>query len=168
MRVQTRWPWLAACSPAWSASPGCIAGGYIADKIDRKLAYGLFGIALSAVALVMAFTPHTPIALLVSACIYNATVGFCYGAYSAVTLEAIGRGAAGTKFNLISSISNAPILFVTLVDGWAETRFGATGMLYVEAAMGVVGVAIYGLVAVAARGLSWGVLFGKGKISPAS
>ncbi len=148
--------------------PGCIAGGYIADKIDRKLAFSLFGIALSAVAAIMASTPHTPMAFLVSACAYNATVGFCYGAYSAVTLEAIGKGAAGTKFNLISSLSNAPILVVTLVDGWAETRFGATGMLYVEAAMGVAGVAIYGLVAFATRGLSWGVLFGKGNIAPAS
>jgi PAT family beta-lactamase induction signal transducer AmpG len=146
--------------------PGCIAGGWIADKIDRKRAYAIFGIALSAVAVVMALTPHTPLAFMISACVYNATVGFCYGAYSAVTLEAIGKGAAGTKFNLISSLSNMPILLVTLVDGWAETKFGATGMLYVEASMGVAGVVIYGLVALATRGLSWGVLFGKGKVAP--
>ncbi len=144
--------------------PGCIFGGHIADRIDRKLAYSLFGIALSAVAIGMALTPHTPIAFMISACVYNGTVGFCYGAYSAVTLEAIGKGAAGTKFNLISSLSNMPILLVTLVDGWAETRFGASGMLYAEASMGVAGVAIYGLVAIATRGL--GRNLGKGKIAP--
>ena len=148
--------------------PGCIIGGYIADKIDRKRAYSLFGIGLSLVAIAMALAPKTPMTFLIFACLYNGAVGFCYGAYSAVTLEAIGKGAAGTKFNLISSISNAPILLVTLVDGWAETRFGATGMLYVEAAMGVAGVVVYSLVALATRGLSWGVLFGRGKIAPAS
>ncbi|HZZ66775.1 MAG TPA: MFS transporter, partial [Phenylobacterium sp.] len=148
--------------------PGCIVGGYIADRIDRKRAYSLFGVALAAVAIGMALTPRTPLSFLIWACVYNATTGFCYGAYSAVTLEAIGKGAAGTKFNLISSISNAPILTVTLVDGWAETHFGATGMLYVEAAMGLAGVAIYALVAVATRGLSWGVVFGKGRIAPAA
>jgi MFS family permease len=148
--------------------PGCIVGGYIADRIDRKRAYSLFGIALAAVAIGMALAPRTPLSFLIWACVYNAVTGFCYGAYSAVTLEAIGKGAAGTKFNLISSISNAPILMVTLVDGWAETHFGATGMLYVEASMGVAGVAIYALVAVATRGLSWGVVFGKGRIAPAA
>ena len=146
---------------------GCIAGGYIADRIDRKQAYSLFGLVLAAVAVAMALAPRTPLSFLVASSVYNVVVGFCYGAYSAVTLEAIGKGAAGTKFNLISSISNVPVLLVTLVDGWAETRFGATGMLYVEAAMGVAGVAVYGVVALATRGLSWGVLFGRGRIAPA-
>jgi MFS family permease len=142
--------------------PGCILGGYIADRIDKKQAYGLFGVALALVAVGMALTPRTPMSFLIWACVYNFAVGFCYGAYSAVTLEAIGKGAAATKFNLISSLSNAPILLVTLVDGWAETRYGATGMLYVEAAMGVGGVLIYAVVALATRGLSWGVLFRRG------
>jgi len=119
------------------------------------------------VALGMAFGPRTPLGFLVSACLYNGVVGLCYGAYSAVTLEAIGKGAAGTKFNLIASISNVPILLVTLVDGWAETRFGSSGMLFVEAAMGVAGVALYTAVALATRGLSWGVIFGRGRIAPA-
>jgi PAT family beta-lactamase induction signal transducer AmpG len=143
--------------------PGCIAGGWLADRIDRKRAYSLFGIGLAAVAVAMAIGPRTPMAFLVFACVYNCAVGFCYGAYSAVTLEAIGKGAAATKFNLISSISNVPILLITLVDGWAETKYGATGMLYVEAATGVAGVVIYTLVAMATRGMSWGVLFGKGR-----
>jgi PAT family beta-lactamase induction signal transducer AmpG len=141
--------------------PGCIAGGYLADRMNRKRAYAVFGVALAAVAVAMAFGPRTPAAFLVFACVYNFVAGLCYGAYSGVTLEAIGKGAAATKFNLISSISNAPVLVVTLVDGWAETKFGATGMLLTEAGLGVAAVAIYSLVAVATRGMSWGVLFGK-------
>ena len=144
--------------------PGCIIGGTLADRIDRKRAYALFGIALAVVAAAMAFGPRTPTAFLLFACLYNATVGFCYGAYSAVTLEAIGKGAAGTKFNLIASLSNVPILVVTLIDGWAETRFGATGMLLTEAGIGVAAVVVYSLVAVATRGLTWGVFFGRGKV----
>ncbi|MBS0331643.1 MAG: MFS transporter [Proteobacteria bacterium] len=145
---------------------GCVMGGYIADRIDRKLAYALYGMVLSAVAVAMALTVRTPISFMAFACLYNLVVGFCYGAYSAVTLEAIGQGAAGTKFNLISSLSNAPILIVTLVDGWAETHLGAVGMLYVEAALGVAGVAVYAVVALATRGLTWEVFFGKGKVRP--
>ncbi|HEY0436804.1 MAG TPA: MFS transporter [Phenylobacterium sp.] len=145
--------------------PGCILGGMIADRIDRKRAYALFGIALSLTAVAMALGPRTPTAFLVFASFYNGVVGFCYGAYSAVTLEAIGKGAAGTKFNLISSLSNVPILVVALIDGWAETHFGSTGMLLTEAGLGLGGVAIYSLVAVATRGLTWGVFFGRGKVT---
>lgn len=146
--------------------PGAIAGGYLTDRMDRKLAYCIFGIALSAVAVGMALAGRTPMAFLVFACLYNLVAGFCFGAYSAVTLEAIGQGAAATKFNLISSLSNAPILMVTLIDGWAEGRFGATGMLYVEAAMGVSAVAFYCLVAFSTRGLSWPARFGgKGRLA---
>ena len=104
--------------------------------------------------------PRTALVFLVSACLYNLVVGFCYGAYSAVTLEAIGKGAAATKFNLISSLSNAPILLVTLVDGWAETRFTPPAMLYTEAALGVVGVRFTRTRRLATRGLSWGMFFG--------
>jgi len=142
--------------------PGCIAGGWLADRIDKKRAYSLFGIGLSAVALAMAFGPRTPMGFMAFATLYNFALGFCYGSYSAVTLEAIGQGAAATKFNLISSLSNVPILVVTLVDGWAETKYGATGMLYVEAGLGLAGVAVYTAVALATRGLSWGVLFRRG------
>jgi MFS family permease len=138
--------------------PGCILGGYMADRMDRKRAYLVFGVLSAVTALAMAAGPRTPAAFLAFVCVYNFAVGFCYGAYSAVTLEAIGKGAAGTKFNLISSISNMPLLVITLVDGWAETRWGSGGMLVTEAALGVAAVAIYGVVAVATRRLTWDVL----------
>jgi PAT family beta-lactamase induction signal transducer AmpG len=142
--------------------PGCILGGYFADRMDRKRAYLLFGILSAVSALAMAASPRTTTAFLLFVCLYNFIVGFCYGAYSAVTLEAIGKGAAGTKFNLISSISNVPLVVVTLVDGWAATRWGAGGMLVTEACLGAAAVAIYAVVAFGTRGLSWSVLFGKG------
>ena len=141
--------------------PGCIAGGWFADRIDRKRAYLIYGLISAASAVAMALGPRTPGAFLVFVCLYNFIVGFCYGGYSAVTLEAIGKGAAATKFNLVASLSNVPILAITLVDGWAETRFGATGMLWTEAGIGVAAVAIYSAVALATRGMTWGVLFGK-------
>ena len=48
--------------------PGCIIGGYIADRIDKKRAYGLFGVALAVVAVGMALTPRTPMSFLFWAC----------------------------------------------------------------------------------------------------
>jgi len=134
---------------------GCIAGGYVCDRMDRKRAYLLFGAVMAAESLVMALGPRTPMAFMVMATLYNGICGLCYGAYSAVVLEAIGRGAAATKFNLISSISNVPLLVVTLVDGWAQGRFGSGGMLIGETLLGLAAIGLYAAVAWSTRGLTW-------------
>lgn len=138
---------------------GCIVGGYVCDRMDRKRAYLVFGALMAASSLAMAFGPRTPIAFLVFASLYNVTVGLSYGAYSAVCLEAIGQGAAATKFNLLSSISNVPLLVVVLVDGWTQTRWGSSGMLVGETVLGLCAIALYSLVAWATRGLTWRGLF---------
>jgi hypothetical protein len=36
-----------------------------------------------------------------------------------------------------------PIAYMTLIDGWAHTRWGAAGLLNVEAAFGVVGIIVF-------------------------
>ena len=65
--------------------------------------------------------------------LYWFVTGFTYAAFSAVVLEAIGAGAAATKYNVFASLSNMPIAYMTLVDGWAHTRWGAGVMLAAEA-----------------------------------
>ena len=131
---------------------GCIAGGFLCDRMDRKTAYCLFGIVLAAVAAAMALAPRTQGAFVIFTCIYAFVLGFCYAAFGAVVLETIGGGAAATKYNLLAGISNAPILYQTIVDGWAQTRWGSGGLLYVEALCGVAAVALYAVVAMLTRG----------------
>jgi PAT family beta-lactamase induction signal transducer AmpG len=60
-----------------------------------------------------------------------------------VVLEAIGLGAAATKYNLFASLSNMPIAYMTLVAGWAHTRWGAGGMLHTEAVIGVLAILLF-------------------------
>jgi PAT family beta-lactamase induction signal transducer AmpG len=132
---------------------GCIAGGYICDAMDRKNAYNIFGILLALCAAAMAVAPRTEMMFVVFTCLYAFILGFSYAAFGAVTLEAIGGGAAATKYNVIASISNIPIAYQTLIDGWAQTKWGSGAMLWVEAASGVVAVALYLAFAAATRGL---------------
>ena len=42
-----------------------------------------------------------------------------------------------------------PIAYMTLVDGWGHARWGASGMLNVEAAIGVLGIIVFVAVAMA-------------------
>lgn len=138
---------------------GSVAGGYFCDRVGRKPGYLVFGLLSAAAAVAMALGPRTPAAFLIYATIYNLGIGFVYGAFSALTLEAIGKGAAATKYNVVASISNMPILAMTLAEGAAQARWGSGGMLLFEAAMGVGAVTLYSAVAYGTRGLSWDVIF---------
>jgi hypothetical protein len=70
---------------------------------------------------------------------YALIQGLTYAGFSAFVLEAMGLGAAATKYNVFASLSNFPIMYMTSIDGWAHGRFGPSGMLLMEAAFGGVG-----------------------------
>jgi len=125
----------------------CLIGGYICDAMDRKAAYALFGVLSAACAAGMALAPRTQMMFIAFTLAYNFILGFCYAGFSAVTLEAIGGGAGATKYNLLASLSNTPIAYMTLVDGWAQKHYGSGGMLNTEAAIGVAAVVLFGTVA---------------------
>jgi PAT family beta-lactamase induction signal transducer AmpG len=122
---------------------GCIVGGYLCDRFDRKLSYVAYGLLQALCAVVMALAPRTETAYIEYTIIYAFTSGLTYAGFSAVTLEAMGLGAAATKYNVFASLSNMPITYMTLVDGWAFARWHAAGMLYLEAALGVASTLVF-------------------------
>ena len=126
---------------------GCVFGGYGADRMDRKTAYILYGLLMAISTVAMAMAPRTETMYVVFTLIYAFIQGLTYAGFTAVVLETIGLGAAATKYNLYASLSNMPIAYMTLVDGWAHTRWGAAGLLNVEAAFGVVGIIVFVVVA---------------------
>ena len=126
---------------------GCIFGGYGADRMDRKTAYALYGLLMALSTVAMAVAPRTETMYVVFTLIYAFIQGLTYAGFTAVVLETIGLGAAATKYNLYASLSNMPIAYMTLVDGWAHTRWGAAGLLNVEAAFGILGIIVFMAVA---------------------
>ena len=61
----------------------------------------------------------------------------------------MGLGAAATKYNVFASLSNMPIAYMTLIDGWAYEQWGAAGLLNIEAAIGVLGILVFLAIAMA-------------------
>jgi len=122
---------------------GCVFGGYCSDRMDRKTSYALYGLLMAICAIAMALAPRTEPMFVVFTLTYAFIQGLTYAGFTALVLEAIGLGAAATKFNLYASLSNMPIAYVTLIDGWAHTRWGAAGLLNVEAAIGVAGIIVF-------------------------
>jgi MFS family permease len=133
------------------AAAGCIVGGFLCDRMDRKNAYALFGVVMVVCGVAMALAPRTQTMYVCFVIAYAFIGGLTYAGFSAVVLEAIGMEAAATKYSLFASLSNAPIAYMTLVDGWAHTRWGASEMLYTEAAIGVAGLVVFFAVVILTR-----------------
>ncbi|CAN5136727.1 hypothetical protein BH09PSE2_BH09PSE2_12590 [soil metagenome] len=133
---------------------GAVIAGWLCDRLDRRTAYCLFGLLLGAVAVAMAFGPRSRLVFIIATLGYAFVLGACYAAYSAAVLEAIGKGAAATKFNLLASISNIPIALMTTWDGTAHDRYGANGMLLAEGGVAVASVIFFALFAEATRNRS--------------
>ena len=99
----------------------------------------------------MALAPRTESMYIVFTLIYAFIQGLTYAGFTAVVLEAMGLGAAATKYNLFASLSNMPIAYMTLILGWAYGRWGAAGMLNIEAAFGVLGILVFVAIAMGTR-----------------
>jgi len=122
---------------------GALLGGWICDRVDRKIAYIIFGLTLAICAVAMAYCPHIEIMYIIWTSLYAFVLGASYAASSAFVYEAIGKGAAGTKYTVFASLSNFPIWYMTLIDGWAYQHHGPNGMLDVEAGAGVLGIILF-------------------------
>jgi hypothetical protein len=122
---------------------GSFAGGWLGQRVLPRTAYALAGFALALVAYAMALAPATVTIYLAASLAYNVVVGAAFAAFTAVVLDAIGRGAAATKCNVLASLSNFPIWWMGLLLAWVADRFGPAAMLEAEAAIGVVALGVF-------------------------
>ena len=130
---------------------GCLVAGFLCDRMDRKTGYAVFSLLMAGCAVAMAMSARTREMFILFTMVYAFFNGFCYAAFSAVTLETIGKGAAATKYNLLACVANVPITYMTLVDGQAQSWWGSGGMLYTEAALGVAAIGLFSVIALATR-----------------
>lgn len=130
---------------------GSVAGGWIADKSGRWLAYFGAGTLMAAVTLGMTFFSYKPETYVIGVLSYAFTFGLANAAFSAIVLHAIGKGMASTKYALISSLGNVPYPYMTLIDGWLHDAYGIKMMLLGETVMGISFVLIAILVLVRLR-----------------
>jgi PAT family beta-lactamase induction signal transducer AmpG len=141
---------------------GCLTGGYLSDIFNRKLAYIAYGLVLGLCALAMALSAHDQTHYVFFVLLYAFISGVCYAGFSAVTLEAIGGGAAATKYTVFASLANIPTAYLAAIEGWARTHHGVNAFLYVDFGAPILGALIFGVVLVlatarSARALKFGV-----------
>ncbi len=137
------------------SAAGSLLGGYVSDRMNRRLAYVVFGgvTALSALALLV--SPATPAAFAIGCLAYQLFNVVCYVAFYAFVLDLLGhRKGVGTQLALYVGASNLATAYVTRLDGWSYERAralfparagaGRGGMLAMDALSTFAGIAVLG------------------------
>jgi MFS family permease len=125
-----------------ASAAGCLLGGWLSDRMNRKIAYAMTGLLLAAAGAAMASSPHTPFFYGLWTLGYAFALGVCYGAFTGFALEVVGQGAVATKYSALASLSNFPTWYMTLVLGWVSASRDATWMLLTDAGAGLAGAAV--------------------------
>ena len=69
---------------------GCLVGGWLCDRMNRKTAYALYGVLQALCAVAMALAPRTEPMYIVFTTIYAFITGLTYAGFTAFVLEAMG------------------------------------------------------------------------------
>ncbi len=122
---------------------GCIAGGFITDRWGVWNAYLGSGIFCALVTVLMAAMPYQRIVYIAGVLTYGFSTGLMYAVYTAIIFFVIGKKHVATKYSLMSSLGNLPVVYMTTFDGWTHDKFGSKYMLIAEAFVGGLFVIIF-------------------------
>ncbi len=116
---------------------GCVIGGFVADRWGNWIAYLGSGAFCALVTISMSILPYEPNVYIAGVLAYSFGVGLMNAAFTASLLLAIGNKNATTKYSLLGSLGNLPVVYMTTFDGWAHDQHNSKYMLVAEAAVAV-------------------------------
>lgn len=134
--------WATGFGAALFTVAGCIIGGYLCDRINRWNGYILCGLPSPASAAAMLLLHHSPAVFAAGALSYAFGNGMAFAAFNALALQLVGDEphTAGTRFTFFCAAANAPIAYVTWLDGQGARVWGVNGLLGVDVASTMAGI----------------------------
>lgn len=117
------------------AAFGCYIGGFVADKMNRMVAYALAGGFAAIFGAWLAFAPLTPFTYGAGYSGYSIAAGFAYAVYTALLLDVVGKTkhAAAFAYSTLNASGNASIMYMTRLDGLGSRYWGVRGLMATDA-----------------------------------
>ncbi|MGQ0505706.1 MAG: MFS transporter, partial [Myxococcaceae bacterium] len=135
--------WVNGIGMGLTGAAGALVGGFIADKLDRKVAYVLAGGVTALCALGMAAGPLNPTTYAAGILSYSFANGIAFASFAGLVLQIVGSGAAvTTKYTLFVAASNFAISYTTALAGYGSQfrSWGVRGSLLFDAGQTFVGI----------------------------
>ena len=132
--------WIGGVGNAIMCSLGAAFGGWLCNRMDRRVLFVGTGVVAAAATLGMAFGSRTAVVFLVGVCVYNLLAGVNYAAASAVAFDIMGKDnpLAVTQYAMLMAACNVAISTVLWGDGRAYKLHGAKGALAMDAMFSLV------------------------------
>lgn len=120
---------------------GAGAMSLIRRRISAPVLYMIVALVNCMCLSVLWLGPIRPMTYYTGTLLYLFTVGCCYAMFTAVVLEFLGdSGKSGSsRYSIINSLGNIPVLYMLQVDGWGGERWGGRGLAGAEAVVGAIG-----------------------------
>ncbi len=124
---------------------GSLAGGFLADRMNRRLAYALAGGVTALAAGAMLAAPMAPSTYAWGTLAYSFANGVAFAALAALILEMVGHSrAAASKYTLFIAVANVASSYATALDGLASgiRGWGSRGALAADVVLTAAGIAV--------------------------
>ena len=123
---------------------GSAAAALLPTKLRSSTMYMIVSLVNCAALFVLWLGPMRSSTYYLGVTLYLFTIGTCYAMFTAVVLEFLGQsGKSGSgRYSIINSLGNVPVQYMLLLDGWGGDKWGARGLVGVEAVVGGVGGAL--------------------------
>lgn len=109
---------------------GAYAAVIVPAHWDRRVCYAAAGLSCAGVGAYLTFAPLTPVSYLAGVALYMLTTGACYGFFLGVVMVTMGDAglSASTRYAILVSLGDLPIVYMTVVEGWSYKLFGVRGV----------------------------------------
>jgi predicted MFS family arabinose efflux permease len=124
---------------------GALVGGYMADRMNRRVAYAIAGGLTACSALAMFFAPLTPATYIWGTLGYNFANGVAFATLAALILDMVGHSpAAATKYTAFIAVANVAGSYVTWLDGLGSEvgHLGVRGAVLTDFALTAAGIVV--------------------------
>ncbi len=113
---------------------GALVVGYIRLPADMRPVYAWAGIVNALCLGVMLLGRPSPLLYYAGTGLYSLTVGGCYALFTALVLQLLGVSgkSGGSRYAIAISLGNAPVVYMTKVDGLGAAWFGVRGIAGID------------------------------------
>jgi len=136
--------WINGVGGALLTTAGALSAALIPVRVRAPIAYIGAGLANAGTLALLSLGPQRPAVYFAGTVLYLVTIGAAYALFTGVELEFLGESgkSGGSRFAIINSLGNIPVVYMTWLDGQGYAHWGPRGMPGIDALVSAAGVSL--------------------------